>query len=113
MGRHPQESSRLSLRKVGIDEYTFPVNKTVSLNVRRRSIRVHRVRKALSRAKRRNPGSEAFTLLKQQANEKPATCAELAKNLREARKLMTEKEHRLFGEHIERGIKLMRRERLH
>jgi hypothetical protein len=34
--------------------------------------------------------------------------AEVAKRMREARKLMTEKEQREFAEDIERGIRLMR-----
>ena len=52
-------------------------------------------------------------MLERETEEKPVTGAELAKRLREAWKVMTPQEHREFGEDIERGMKLMRRERLH
>jgi hypothetical protein len=51
-----------------------------------------------------------LTVLEREAEEPPALKgAEVAKRMREARKLMTEKEHREFAEDIARGIRLMRR----
>ena len=48
-------------------------------------------------------------MLEREAEEPPLLKGtEVAKRMREARKLMTEKEHREFADDIERGIRLMR-----
>ena len=70
---------------------------------------MHQALKAKARAKRRSLSQEVLTVLQREAEEPPALKgAEIAKRMREARKLMTEKEHREFAEDIERGIGLMR-----
>jgi plasmid stability protein len=71
--------------------------------------KVHQALKARARANRRSLSKEVLTVLEREAEEPPALKgAEVAKRMREARKLMTEKEHREFAEDIERGIRLMR-----
>lgn len=65
--------------------------------------------KAKAKANRRSLTAEVLSVLEREAEElPPLRGAELARHLREARKLMTEKEHREFAEDIERGIELMR-----
>jgi plasmid stability protein len=70
---------------------------------------VHQALKARARANRRSLSKELLTVLEREAEERPPLKgAEVAKRMREARKLMTETEHREFAEDIERGIRLMR-----
>jgi plasmid stability protein len=82
---------------------------TTPLTIRGCPDGVHQALKAKARANRRSLSKEVLTVLEREAEEPPALKgAEIAKRMREARKLMTEKEHREFAEDIERGIGLMR-----
>jgi len=84
----------------------------MQLSIRGCPSEVHRALKQSAKANRRSLSAEILTKLAERA-ERPLTARELAQNLRKARKVMTEKEHREFAEDIQRGIELMRRERLH
>lgn len=88
--------------------------KTVPLTIRRCPPELHQSLKRSAEKNRRSLNSEALVWLEREAEqEEPLGCADLAKNLRRARKLMSEREHREFAKDIEAGVKLMRREHLH
>ena len=87
--------------------------KTVPLTVRRCPAQVHKALKVRARANHRSLNGEILARLEKEAIEAPITGLEAAQRMRKARKLLTETEHKAFGEDIERGLKLMRRERLH
>jgi len=83
--------------------------KTTPLTIRGCPDGVHQALKARARANRRSLSKEVLTVLEREAEEPPLLKGtEVAKRMREARKLMTEKEHREFADDIERGIRLMR-----
>jgi hypothetical protein len=71
---------------------------------------VRQALKAKATANRRSLTAEVLNVLEREAEEAPALKgAEVARRMRAAWKLMTPKEHREFGEDIERGLELMRR----
>lgn len=78
---------------------------------------VHEALKKSAKANRRSLNKETITWLEREAErdaeEQPVSGREFARRLREARKLMTPKEHREFAEAIEEGIKRFAHERLH
>jgi len=87
--------------------------KTMQLSIRRCPPEVHQALKKRAGANRRSLNSEALTWLEREAQrESPITARDLAMNLRRARKLMSEAEHKAFAQDIEQGVRLMRRERL-
>jgi plasmid stability protein len=83
--------------------------KTTPLTIRGCPDMVHHALKARAQVNHRSLSKEVLAVLEREAEEQPALKgAEVAKRMRAARKLMTEREHREFAEDIERGIKLMR-----
>lgn len=88
--------------------------KTLPLTIRGCPEEVHKILKKRAAANRRSLNAEALIWLENEANrQKGVTGRELAERLRNARKLMTEKEHREFAADIEKARKLMNREHLH
>jgi len=86
----------------------------MQLSIRGCPDQVHQALKRRAQSNRRSLNNELLVSLERDAQaEKPVTGKELAERLRKARKILTEKEHKQFGEDIERGVKLMRREHLH
>jgi len=78
---------------------------------------LHEALKKTAKANRRSMNQEAITWLEREAareaEEQPVSGREFARRLREAKKLMTPKEHREFADAIEEGIKRFAHERLH
>jgi hypothetical protein len=72
---------------------------------------LHQTLKKKAKANRRSLNAEVLMLL-ENVPEQAITGAQLAENMRKARALMTDKEHKAFAADIERGIALMRREHL-
>lgn len=87
--------------------------KTVPLTVRRCPALVHQALKDRAQANKRSLNNEMLAVLEDAAEEKPVTGRELAKRLKTYWKSMTPQEHREYAEAVQRGIQLMRRERLH
>jgi plasmid stability protein len=84
--------------------------KSTPLTIRGCPEMVHQALKARAQVNHRSLSKEVLAVLEREAEEQPALKgAEVAQRMREARKLMTEREHREFAEDIERGIKLLRR----
>lgn len=83
------------------------------LTIRRCPPAVHQALKGQAKANKRSVNAEVLLLLERAELRKPVSGAELAERVRKAEKLLTQKERMEFGQDIERGIELMRRERLH
>lgn len=87
--------------------------KTLPLTIRGCPDRVHRVLKARAAANRRSLNAEALVWLEKEAQAQSVmTGREWAQRLRQARKVMSEAEHRKLGKDIETARKLMNREHL-
>lgn len=83
--------------------------KTTPLTIRGCPDRVHQALKARAQANHRSLSKEVLAVLEREAEApQPLKGAALAHQLREARKVMSEREHREFAEDIERGMELMR-----
>jgi hypothetical protein len=87
--------------------------KTVQISIRDCPEHVHQAIRRSAQQNRRSLNKEALTWLEREARtEKAVTGAQWADRLRQARKLLTEKEHAQLAEDIQTARKLMNREHL-
>ncbi len=88
--------------------------KTVPLTIRRCPPGVHRALKKSAEANHRRLNCEALDWLEREAEgAKTLTCAELARNLRRAQRLLSPKERKEFAQGIEQARSAVSHEHLH
>ena len=85
----------------------------MQLSIRGCPEHVHRTLKKSAKQNRRSLGNEALTWLEREAQARaPVTGKQWAEQLRKARKLLSQKEHRELADDIQTGRRLMNREHL-